>query len=118
MEMNHIQKAQSINSNNKLKNTMKKFILLLLSLLYGSATSADAIDMRDYIMLRSDMTEAEVLYKFGPPDHETYQSDSYDYVITKTWYYIPERKGSNKWITEIKFNSNGRIIDHDRSRIK
>ncbi len=99
---------------------MNKYILLILTSLYSFSISADGIDMRDYITLRSGMTEAEVLYKFGPSDHETIRSDRLDFVLSKTWFYIPIRgnNGSDKWITEIKFDSNGRLIKRDRYRVK
>ncbi len=97
---------------------MKKLILLLLVLLYGSLASADAIDMRDYILLKKGMTEAEILYRIGPYDHETIKSDRYNYIFRKTWFYIPAQKSTNKWITELKFDSNGVLISRDRYRVK
>ncbi len=95
---------------------MKKFILLLLIVLYGSLASADAIDMRDYIILKNQISEAEVLYKFGSPDHETINSDYHNYILNKIWFYIPKKNNANKWITEFKFNANGRLISKDRYR--
>ena len=97
---------------------MKKLILLLLILLYGPLASADAIDMQDYILLRNGMTEAEVLYRIGPYDHETIKSDRYNYILTKTWFYIPPHNSTNKWITEIRFDANGKVVSRDRHRIK
>jgi hypothetical protein len=96
---------------------MKKLILLLLALLYGSLTSADAIDMRDYTLVKNEITEAEVLYKFGAPDHETVNSDFHRNILSKTWFYIPKKNGTNKWISEFKFDGNGRLITKDRYRI-
>lgn len=95
-----------------------KNILLLLVLLYGSLASADAIDMRDYILLKRDMTEAEVLYKFGAPDHETVNSDYHHNILNKTWAYIPRKNNFNKWITEFKFNGNGQLISKNRYRAR
>jgi hypothetical protein len=97
---------------------MNKFILLLLVLHYGNYASADAIDMRDYIILKNEISEAEVLYKFGAPDHETINSDYHHNILTKTWFYIPHGNGSNKWITEFKFNGNGKLISKDRYRAR
>lgn len=97
---------------------MNKLILLLLGLFYGSVTSAEAIDMRDYIRLRNGMSEAEVLYRLGPYDHETVRMDRYDYVLEKTWFYIPGSNSSNKWITEIRFDSKGHVVDLDRYKVK
>ena len=95
---------------------MKKLLLLFLVLLYGSMASADAINMRDYIKLRKGMSEAEVLYRLGSPDHETIKSDYHHNILRKSWFFIPA-KSSDKWITEIEFNSNGRIINLDRNRV-
>lgn len=98
---------------------MKKLTFLLLFVLYGPLASAEAIDMRDYIILRSELTEAEVLYRFGAPDHETINSDTFNRILSKTWFYIPSQSESNnnKWITEFKFNGNGKLISRDRYRI-
>lgn len=95
---------------------MKNFNLLLLFLIYSSFAAADAIDMRDFIIVKSDITEAELLYKFGAPDHETVNSDRYNYILSKTWFYIPEKNDSNKWVSEFRFNGNGRLISKDRYR--
>lgn len=97
---------------------MKKFTILLLFVLYGPLASAEAIDMRDYIILKNKITEAEVLYRFGAPDHETINSDHRNFIQSKTWFYIPAKSGSNKWITEFKFNGNGKLISKDRYRIR
>ena len=98
-------------------NAMKKLLLLLLVLLYGCLASADAIDMRDYIKLRKGMSEAEVLYRLGSPDHETIKSDHHHNILRKTWFFIPALRSSDKWITEIELDSNGRIINLDRNRV-
>ena len=97
---------------------MYKYILPLLISTYRLLLSAEGIDMRDYITLRTGMTEAEVLYKFGPSDHETIRSDRLDFILSKTWFYIPIKSSADKWITEIKFDSNGRLIKRDRYRVK
>lgn len=97
---------------------MNKYILFLLIYTYSSVLIADGIKMRDYITLRTGMTEAEVLYKFGASDHETIRSDRLDFTLSKTWFYIPGRSSNDKWITEIKFDSNGRLIKRDRYRVR
>lgn len=95
-----------------------KNILFLLVLLYGPLASADAIDMRDYILLKKSVTEAEVLYKFGAPDHETLNSDHRHNILSKIWAYIPRKNEFNKWITEFKFDGNGKLISKDRYRAR
>ena len=97
---------------------MNKLILLLSSLFIYLTASAEAIDMRDYIMLKKGMSEAEVLYKFGPYDHETVRTDYHHYVLEKIWFYIPGPSSNDKWITEIRFDSKGKIKYLDRYRVK
>ena len=96
---------------------MKKLLLLFIVLLYGSLASADAIDMRDYIKLRRGMSEAEVLYRLGSPDHETSKKRLSPQHIAQDLVLYTSTKSSDKWITEIEFDSNGRIINLDRDRI-
>ena len=96
---------------------MKNRILLPI-LLYCNYASADAIDLNEYALLKNQSSEAEVLYKLGPPDHETINDDCYNHVLNKTWYYIPKTKGSNKWISEFRFNGNGKLISKDRYRAR
>lgn len=97
---------------------MNKFTLLLLLMLHGSLASADAVDMRDYNLLTIGMTEAEVLYRIGPFDHETIRSDQYNSILSKTWFYIPDKKSTDSWISEFRFDSRGRLISRDRYRVK
>lgn len=74
-----------------------------------SIACADMIAMRDYIYLSRGMSEAEVLYRVGPYDHESRYTDHDHNVVRKVWYYIPARPTSNSWITEIEFDQNGVI---------
>ena len=97
---------------------MKSYLLLFTFMLYCTSVLADQVDMRDYIKVRNGMSEAEVLYLLGPYDHETIRADGFDYVFERTWFYIPFKKGSNKWITEIHFNSRGEVKKRDRYRVK
>ena len=63
------------------------------------------------------MNEAEVLYRLGPYDHETVTYGYYDTIRGKTWFYIPaDSEVSNRqWITEIRFDSSGRISSMERA---
>ncbi len=73
--------------------------------------------MRDYIKLRDGMTEAQVLHLLGRFDHETVRNDGFNGIIQRTWFYIPDPKSSQKWITELLFNNRGRLIRRDRYRV-
>ena len=74
--------------------------------------------MRDYNLLSTGMSEAEILYRLGPYDHETVTYGRFYTIFQKTWYYIPGRdETSNKrWITEIQFNDRGLVTGLDRYR--
>jgi len=90
--------------------------LLLASAAF--AVRADMIPMRDYIRLDRGMSEAEVLYRVGPFDHQSISSDYYQNVIRKIWYYIPDRQTSDSWITEIEFDNRGVIQSLKRYRAR
>lgn len=97
------------------------FPSLLLSALLLAPTSpgrADMIPMRDFIRLKNGMSEAEVLYRVGTPDHESLYMDYHHNVLRKVWYYIPARTASNAWITEITFDHAGVVqsLQRDRAR--
>lgn len=77
-----------------------------------SQAAAEAMAMRDYHFLDTGMSQAEVLYRVGPPDQESVFGDGIYGASKIIWYYIPNN--SDDWITEIIFDSNGRIRDTRR----
>jgi hypothetical protein len=83
-----------------------------------AAASADMIPMRDYTLLSRGMSEAEVLFRVGPYDHESRYTDYDHNVIRKIWYYIPHRKTSDSWITEIEFDQDGVVQSLVRYRAR
>ena len=74
--------------------------------------------MRDYIMLDRGMSEAEVLYRVGPFDHQTVSSDYHENIVRKVWFYIPTREDTDSWITEIEFDNSGAVQSLKRYRAK
>ena len=97
---------------------MKKTIIFFLLILNSCIAYADAVAFKDYRLIRRGMTEAEVLYRLGPFDRETVRSDRFNAVLSKIWFYIPNQRNSNKWITELRFNSSGVLVSTDRYRIR
>ncbi len=91
-------------------------LLLPLLLICSAALPAAEVDMRDYNLLRRGMNEAEILYRIGPPDHETVYNDYYGRILRKVWYYIPERQGSRKWLSSITFDAHGIVTELRRER--
>jgi hypothetical protein len=94
----------------------KLLILGLCLLTAGPGARADSVPMPDYIRLSIGMTEAEVLYRIGPYDHETVAYDHYHFILYKTWYYIPApgEARNNEWITEVRFDGRGLVTALDR----
>jgi len=88
----------------------------VLLLLLSPAVSAESVSMQDYNLLSNGMSEAEILYRLGPYDHETVTTGYYNNILHKTWYYIPlpDENSNRKWITEIRFDGNGRVSTLDR----
>ncbi len=85
--------------------------VLMLGLLPPSV-SADSLSMRDYHLLDIGMSQAEVEYRVGPPDRESVLGDGIHGPTRIIWYYIPD--AANGWISEIIFDSHGRIRDLKR----
>ncbi|MGQ0658720.1 MAG: hypothetical protein ACT4NU_11625 [Chromatiales bacterium] len=94
---------------------------ILLALVLGAAAvaahsaRAGEVDLPDFNLLSEGMSEAEVLYRLGPYDHETVYTDYYAFPIRKRWAYLPA-PGRRGWITEITFNRSGRVERLDRYR--
>ena len=108
--------ARKIVTNTK---TVMSYSLIMIWLALVSINSqADMIPMRDFNHLKRGMTEAEVLYRVGPYDHESIYTDHYNNIIRKVWYYIPATRGSNSWITEIVINRIGEIQSLERYRAR
>ncbi len=91
--------------------------LALLPVLIAPAR-ADMIPMRDFIRLKNGMSEAEVLYRVGAPDHESLFLDYNHNLLHKVWYYIPAGTASNSWITEITFDHAGAVQSLERNRAR
>jgi hypothetical protein len=93
-------------------------IALLPLLLSGPDSVADSVDMRDYNLISNGMSEAEVLYRLGPYDHETVTTGFFNNILHKIWYYIPrqDEDSNRQWITEIRFDSSGQVTARDRYR--
>ena len=95
-----------------------RFALTILMIIGTSSVMADAVPFSDYKLLNTGMTEAEILYRIGPPDHETVLTDYHHFVIRKTWFYIPNKNqsSSKRWISEIRFDAFGHVVNLKRYR--
>lgn len=86
--------------------------LVLAGMLIAPSVAAESMAMRDYHLLGVGMSEAEVLYRVGPPDRESVLNDGFFGPSGFVWYYIPSKPRG--WITEIIFDPRGRIKDMKR----
>ncbi len=96
---------------------MKKFYFLIV-FFTSPLVLGDAVPFSDFKFIDTGMSEGEVLYRIGPPDHETIQSDFYHNIIRKTWFYIPEKNTptSRRWISEVTFDFRGNVSNTKRYR--
>lgn len=66
------------------------FIRALVPLLLSVASAgASAVDARDRGFISRGMSEGEVLFKIGKPDHEAFVSNAKGQPEEKTWTYFP-----------------------------
>ncbi|MCA0175101.1 MAG: DUF2845 domain-containing protein [Proteobacteria bacterium] len=61
-------------------------LALTFALCSASALAADAAERR---FIRDGMTEGEVVYRIGPPDHEAFIRIVKDQPEEKAWTYFP-----------------------------
>jgi len=100
---------------------MKAFRRTLLSVLPLAASlpcGADMIPFERYIQLKNGMTEAEILYRAGPPDYESVATDRYDSVLRRVWFYMPPQPSGDAWISEIEFDRGGIVQQLRRYRAR
>lgn len=96
-----------------LRTAVSLLLLLAAGLAAISQAHADTMPMRDFHLLDIGMSQAEVEYRVGPPDRESVFDGGYYGGPRKIiWYYIPQNP--NGWITEIIFDSHGKIKDTKR----
>lgn len=96
---------------------MKRIFTVFLTVC-SLAAYADAVPFTKYKLLNRGMNEAEILYRIGPPDHETAVTDYHHHIVSKTWYYIPAQNqiSTKRWISEITFDAYGQVSNLKRYR--
>ena len=86
--------------------------LLILGCCFSFGVAADTLPFEKYRQLREGMNEAQVLLLAGHPDRES--TVALYYTFERVWYYIPEKGGHDPWITTIRFNAAGKVIQIER----
>lgn len=88
--------------------------LLVLSCCASMAVTADTLPFEKYRQLHEGMNEAQVLLLAGQPDRES--TIALYNTFERIWYYIPEKGRYDPWITTIRFNAAGKVIQIEREK--
>lgn len=88
--------------------------VLILGCCLSFTAAADALPFEKYRQLREGMNEAQVLLLAGQPDRES--TIALYYTFERIWYYIPVKGQHDPWITSIRFNAAGKVINIEREK--
>lgn len=91
---------------------MIKGLLVALGWSLSFSVPADTLPFDKFRLLREGMNEAQVLLLAGQPDRES--TVALYYTFERVWYYIPEKGRHDPWLTTIRFNAAGKIIQIER----
>lgn len=95
---------------------MKKGLFFITMYLLGmvvSPVAAEQVDLLDFGLIQRGMSEAEVLVRLGPPDHESLEGFSPSNLLIKTYFYFSEPGRYQNITTMIKFKG-GRVFLKER----
>jgi outer membrane protein assembly factor BamE (lipoprotein component of BamABCDE complex) len=93
---------------------LHKCIFIAFGACLALGVQADTLSFEKYRQLREGMSEAQVLLLAGHPDRES--TIALYYTFERIWYYIPERGSFDPWITTIRFNAAGKVIQVEREK--
>lgn len=91
---------------------MFKVLFIALASSFSMSVAAEMLPFDKFRLLREGMNEAQVLLLAGPPDRES--TVALYYSFERVWYYIPARGQHDPWITTIRFNPAGKIMQIER----
>jgi hypothetical protein len=95
---------------------MKKGVFLVMFCLTAVLVApvlGGQVDLVDYGLIKRGMSEAEVLVRLGPPDHESFEGFSPNKLLIKSYFYFSEPGRHQEITTVIKFEG-GRVISKER----
>jgi hypothetical protein len=78
-----------------------------------SPVSAGQVDLREFGMIERGMSEAEVLVRLGPPDHESFEGFSPNKLLLKSYFYFSDPGRYQNITTVIRFKG-GKVIRKER----
>ena len=91
---------------------MIKHLLLALASATSLIAQAGTLPFDKFRLLHDGMNEAQVLLLAGQPDRES--TIALYYTFERIWYYIPEKGMHDPWLTTIRFNARGKVINIER----
>jgi hypothetical protein len=95
---------------------MKKGFLLTIAFLVAmlaSPVAAGQVDLREFGLIQRGMSEAEVLVRLGPPDHESFEGFTPSNLLLKSYFYFSEPRRHQDITTVIRFKG-GRVTRTER----
>ena len=95
---------------------MKKdslFMITSLIAVLAFPVAAGQVDLREFGLIQLGMSEAEVLVRLGPPDHESFEGVSSNDLLIKSYFYFSEPGRYQNITTVIKFKG-GRVVHKER----
>ncbi len=91
---------------------MQKNLLFALGCAVMITAEADTIPFQKFRLLHEGMNEAQVLLLAGQPDRESIVA--LHSTFERIWYYIPDQGRYDPWLTTIRFNAAGKVIQIER----
>ncbi|MFB0507635.1 MAG: hypothetical protein ACETWT_12970 [Thermodesulfobacteriota bacterium] len=79
----------------------------------ASPAAAGQVDLREFGLIQRGMSEAEVLVRLGPPDHESFEGFTPNNLLLKSYFYFSEPDRHQEITTVIKFKG-GRVVRKER----
>jgi len=79
----------------------------------ASPAAAGQVDLREFGLIQRGMSEAEVLVRLGPPDHESFEGFTPNSLLLKSYFYFSELDRHQDITTVIRFKG-GRVIRKER----
>lgn len=94
---------------------MKKlvFLVICLTALLISPVAAGQVDLVEFGLIKRGMSEAEVLVRLGPPDHESFEGFSPHNLLMKSYFYF-SKPGRLQDITTVITFKGGRVVRKER----
>ncbi|NIS63001.1 MAG: hypothetical protein GTO13_20580 [Proteobacteria bacterium] len=86
---------------------------IVVMVMLAFPVAAGQVDLREFGLIQRGMSEAEVLVRLGPPDHESFEGFTPNNLLLKSYFYFSETGRHQEITTVIKFKG-GRVVRTER----